>query len=493
MAQHLRLFIIIVFILTKLCSSSPLVELGLVTPTATPDPFAHYRVALQPKFRDDIESLPPLPRYHITVQLDERQSRLNGVTRITIPSPDSEIVLRLYPNLSHYNGSMNISRANINQIPVTVNPLDADSTAVRLMIPPQADGSLSDMAVVDLTFSLDLGHVPDSKGSYTLFGWDGATLSLPGFYPTLAVRQAGEWVIEQPPSHGDVLFNEVALYQLDITLPQELIVVASGVTVNLINNSNQTRTWQITGGPLRDMTVVAGPFQALSETGAGATITSYYLPGNESGARDALAHATAALRLYSDRYGPYPYTELDIVDAPLNMYGMEYTGLVMIGEDLYRNQREFLRFLVAHEVAHQWWYAIVGNNPYQHPWLDEGLTEYSAFDYYRGVYGQPRAEALLTGHWYIPFDQAMQGGIDGRVDRPAREFDSTSYQLLVYAKSALFFNALRIELGDETYQQIIQTYYAENRYQIVTPKHFLAIAERVSGQDLNHLAEKWLR
>ncbi|MDM8518444.1 M1 family metallopeptidase [Anaerolineales bacterium HSG6] len=493
MTQYLPSFIMVgLMMLAGLCSS-PLVELGLVNPTATPDPYAHYRAALQPRFRNDIETLPPLPRYHITVQLDESQSQLSGVTRITIPNPTAEVVLRLYPNLSHYDGSLSISQAQINQIPVAVTPMDADSSVVRLLVPPQADGTLPDMAVVDLTFSVELGRVPNRDGSYTLFGWDGATLSLPGFYPTLAVQEAGQWVVEQPAAHGDVLFNEVALYQLDITLPQELVAVASGVTVNLINNPNQTRTWQITGGPLRDMTVMAGPFQALSETGAGATVTSYYLPGNENGARDALSHATAALRLYSDLYGAYPYTELDIVEAPLNRYGMEYTGLVMIGEDVYHQDRKYLRFLVAHEVAHQWWYAVVGNNPYQHPWLDEGLTEYSAFDYYRGVYGQARAEELLTGHWYIPFDQAMQGGIDGQVDRPAREFDPTSYQLLVYAKAALFFNALRAELGEETYRQVIQTYYTESRYKLVTPEQFLAIAERVSGQNLDHLTDKGLR
>jgi aminopeptidase N len=115
------------------------------------------------------------------------------------------------------------------------------------------------------------------------------------------------------------------------------------------------------------MTVIAGPFQAVSETAAGATVTSYYLPGHQAAAQSVLAHATASLRLYSDLYGPYPYTELDLVEAPLNMRGMEYSGLVLIGEDLYRTPQEFLTFLVAHEVAHEWWYAVVGNNPYQHP------------------------------------------------------------------------------------------------------------------------------
>jgi aminopeptidase N len=333
----------------------------------------------------------------------------------------------------------------------------------------------------------------NAEANYTLFGWDGSVLSLPGLYPTLAVEQDGEWILDQPPGHGDVLFNETALYQLDITLPSDLVVVASGVTLNVIDNPDNSRTWQIAGGPLRDMTVMAGPFQAVSENAAGATVTSYYLPGHQAAAQAVLAHAAASLRLYGDTYGPYPYTELDVVEAPLNVRGMEYSGLVLIGADLYRDQREYLTFLVAHEVAHQWWYNVIGNSPYREPWLDEGLTEYSAFDYYRGVFGQSAAERLLAGRWLIPFDAAASGGVDGTVDRPASDFDPASYELLVYAKAALFFNALREELGEEMYQKVLQTYYAENRYRIVTPATFLATAERVSGQNLNPVAEEWLR
>jgi hypothetical protein len=476
------------------CAFQPntvLVKLGLLTPTPTPDPFVHYRAALQPAARQDIDTAGPLPRYHITTRLADGGDRLVGVMEVVVPAPGPELVFRLYPNLENYGGLMEVTAAQINDTPVAISPV-ADGTAVRLDIPPGADSSLPESTTVKLDFQVQL---PRNGGAdYTLFGWDGPVLSLPGFYPTLAVQREGQWVLEQPPSHGDVLFNEAALYQLDISLPAEMLLAASGVTLNVIDNpDDSSRTWQIAGGPLRDMTVIAGPFQAVSENAAGATITAYYQAGHEAAAQSALAHAAASLRLYSDTYGPYPYTELDLVEAPLNYRGMEYSGLILIGEELYREQREFLTFLVAHEVAHQWWYGVVGNNPYRSPWLDEGLTEYSAFDYYRGVFGQSAAEELLTGRWFIPFDMATGGGVDGVVDRPAGDFDPVSYELLVYAKAALFFNALRAEVGEETYRRVLQTYYAENRYRIASPDIFLATAERVSGRNLSPLVEKWLR
>jgi hypothetical protein len=444
---------------------------------------AHYRAALQPDFQGDVESLGPLPRYHIIARLDPSGTTLNGVERVILPEARPAVAFRLYPNLANYNGVAQVTAAQADSVPVEVASI-ANNTAILLTPPHPA-------LTVDLTFEVAVGQ---SEDGVALFGWSEPLLSLPGFYPTLAVPLGDGWVLDAPPEHGDVLFNEMALYQLDLTLPQELIVVASGVTLSVLDNGDGSRTWQIAGGPLRDMMVMAGPFEAISDTAAGATVTSYYLAGHEAAGLQALTHAKASLQYYSDFYGRYPYTELDVVEAPLDVYGMEYSGLVLIGTTLYEpEEAEFLTYLTAHEVAHQWWYGLIGNNPYQHPWLDEGLTEYSAFDYYRHAFGQQEAERMLTDRWLIPFSVAARGGIAGVVDRPAADFEEDDYGLLVYIKAALFFNALRARLGDDTYRQVMQTYYAENRYRIATPQIFLATAGRVSGENLNPLAEQWLR
>lgn len=467
-----------------------MIERGLIDPTPTSDPFIAHRALLQPVFWQEIEAAAPLPRYHITCRLEADGTTLSGVMQVIVPDPAPELLFRLYPNLTNYGGEMRITQAQINGTAVEITPL-TDNTALRLIVPPTVEEASPTVVTATLNFTVSLPRPPASD--FTLFGWDGPILSLPGFYPTLAARQNGAWVLEQPPLHGDVLFNDVALYQLDITLPPELVIVSGGVTVNALDNVDGSRTWQIVGGPLRDMTVIAGPFQAVSENAAGATVTAYYLAGHEAAAQTVLSHAAASLRFYSEQYGPYPYIELDVVEAPLNVRGMEYSGLVLIGEDLYRDQPEFLTFLVAHEVAHQWWYGLVGNNPYQHPWLDEGLTEYSAFDYYRTAFGQADGERLLTERWFLAFDAAAGGSIDGLVDRPAAAFDPVGYELLVYTKSAFFFHALRTTVGEETYRQILQSYVAENRYRIVTPQTLIDTAERVSGQPIRPLAEAWLR
>jgi aminopeptidase N len=173
---------------------------------------------------------------------------------------------------------------------------------------------------------------------------------------------------------------------------------------------------------------------------------------------------------------------------------MEYSGVITIGEGLYSSYRDQLAFLAAHETAHQWWYVQVGNDPLVYPWLDEGLAEYAVFDYYREVFSPERAGALRDRRWRRPVESGSnQALLNGAVDRPAWAMVEDNYQLLAYAKSALFFDALRRELGDEVYREVLRQYVETYRWQVSTPQDFLGVAQNVSGVNLNRLAETWLR
>lgn len=483
---------------------APLAKLGAPL-TLTPDPFLVHRPALQAWARPQLEAAGPLPRYSIRAELSPSGDRLDGQMVLVVPNPGPaalpDLVFRLYPNTPHYGGVISVSQVRVNGGPVAAEP-DAEGTDLRLLLPtPLAPG---EEATVTMAFSVEL---PRRAEGYTLFGWEDGILNLPGFYPALAVYRrspgsnTGRWATDVPPRFADILFNPVALYDLEFTAPATLTVVASGTTLETIAGQpgvasqpgDERRTWRIAGGPLHDMTILASDrWASATDRAAGATVTSYYPIGAEAAGQAALFHAAAALRLFSDLYGPYPYSEFDVVAAPLGFRGMEYSGLVTIGEDLYGPHRDQLAFLVAHETAHQWWYAQVGNDPLASPWLDEGPAEYAAFDYYRGVYGQAAAEELLSARWQTPYAVAAARGIDGPVDQPSSAMTTTSYELLTYAKAALFFDALRDRLGDEMYTEVMRTYVETYRWQIVTPQHFFGLAQSISGANLNLLAEEWL-
>jgi aminopeptidase N len=133
----------------------------------------------------------------------------------------------------------------------------------------------------------------------------------------------------------------------------------------------------------------------------------------------------------------------------------------------------------------------VGSDQVRTPWLDEGLAEFSMYEYYAARYGEPRAEKLRAQRWQTPVNLLIARGVDRPIGLPVREY-TENYETLVYGKGALFFAALRDELGADKFEQLLRTYLARYRWQIATPAEFQALAEEIAGKKLNGLFGEWV-
>jgi len=197
------------------------------------------------------------------------------------------------------------------------------------------------------------------------------------------------------------------------------------------------------------------------------------------------------VRLYERLFGPYPYPELTIVAAPLpgRGQGVVYSGLIFLSETLYRSpgrtqnllarrlarspaMRVLLEFVLAHEIAHQWWGTVVVSNRLRHPVLDEALAQYAAALYFRYRYGSRRArwirqtQLAINYHFY-----RILGGKDTRAHRSLRAFrDHYQYTALVYGKAPFFYHALRRVLGPRAFVALLRRYYRAYRFRQATPK-----------------------
>ena len=456
---------------------------------SAPDPLAAYRPALIASAQDDLDALADLPRYDITLTVHPERLLVSGQETVRYSNvtgaPLEEIVFRLYPNLPHYGGQMAVTTVRVDDELVTAIT-DAEDTALRvpLSTPLRPDQSVE----IELEFTVEAQPVSGD----TVFGAGQDILSLPDCYPLLAVHDEVGWRTDVAPAHADAVFSDLALYIVDVTAPARVVVTGCGTTAEPTINEDGTRTWHLAGGPRREFALVlSADFVTASTTVGETTVTSYYLSRHSDAGRAALRYGAAALRIYSELFGPYPYSDFKIVAAPLGYRGMEYPGLTLLGLDLYDEWVEELEFRVVHEVGHQWWYAQVGSDPIREPWLDEGLTEYSAYEYYRLIYGQARADELVRTRWRAAYVYARQQGWDVVVGQSASAFGG-NYEAMVYAKSALFFHALRQQVGEDVYRAILRSYLHEYRYRTATGADFLALAEEVSGQDLHPLYAQWI-
>ncbi len=439
-----------------------------------------------------------MPEYQLTLELDFEDQRLVGRQQTTIPNRTSsdleEMVFRLYPNLPQYGGEMRIGPVWVDGQRTTTSLRAADTSLVIPLatpLPPQASTSIS------LTFDID---IPPQPRGYVLFGESDGIWSLPDAYPLLAVHDdsaeisgsTSAWHEELAPPQGDAVFAEAAFYDVTLTLPPSMTLISTGSVVSEEANEAGQHVYHIIGGPLREFAWLASADYLSAETTAsGATVRSYYLPGDEAAGQSAMYTAAAALRVYGDAFGPYPFGEMTVVEAPLRFYGMEYPGMNLIGIDLYRDRREELENRLAHEVAHQWWYAQVGSDQVNTPWLDEGLAEYSTAIYYRDVYGQARANTLINQRWLVPYQAAVEEGYDAVVNQPSSAF-GPEYEVIVYGKAALFFDAIRQRLGDAAYQAVLQEYLDRYRWRVATADAFLSVVKSASGEDVEDLYNRWI-
>ncbi|MCM3871217.1 MAG: hypothetical protein ND895_11065, partial [Pyrinomonadaceae bacterium] len=308
------------------------------------------------------------------------------------------------------------------------------------------------------------------------------------FYPVLAVHDGDEWQRKTEPSVGDIIFNEVADYEVKVEAASGVMVFTSATEMDAKSEGETVKTYQ--GASLRDFALVAGRGLRVEEAVVGnTTVRSIFLPQHETAGKRVLAVGTNALRVFSSRFGPPPFKTINIAEVPLvaGLGSTEFTGLDVIASAFYvdfdspamRNLPEIIReqrpsveqsleWTVAHLVAHQWWGAAVGNNPAREPVLDEALACWSALLYCREVYGNERAATVLEDQLLGVYRVYRTfGGEDMDANRSARDYrNSFQYAAIVSTKGAMMFVELERMLGAEKFFAALQSYYQANLFEI---------------------------
>jgi hypothetical protein len=436
--------------------------------------------------------LEAMPFYSITVQVDPPNRVYTGSLDLDFPLsstlPLAELWFRTYPNLLAFGGKLEVTGARVNGKTVPY-ALDPSRTSVQLAIAdPLQPG---ERVNVSLDYRGRFERI-SQPGEYTIFGINEDTTSLTNFYPILAARRGQEWALDVPHPQGDVGFHDAAAYRVEMKFPSDQVIVATGSEITRTVGADGWTTARFVIGPAREFTALLSPrFQVFELESLGTRIRSFATPENLEASRSALYSAQAALQIYTDRFGPYPYREMSVVQAPLTFKGMEFPSVSLIGSQVYSLYQKDLENLVVHEIAHQWWYNQVGSDQVRTPWLDEGLAEYSMFEYYAGRDGEAIAEDLLALRWELPFNSLKRRNGDQPVGRAVWDYKK-DYEMVVYGKGALFFATLRETMGPLKFNQLLREWAREYRWRIGTADDFEALASRIAGKDLSSLFDQWV-
>ncbi len=329
-------------------------------------------------------------------------------------------------------------------------------------------------------YSLDLPW----KASDGTFGYRTNQVNLSNWFPFI-VPFDGDWVLHDPSTFGEYLVYDAADFDVNIQVDDPGITLAASAPAQV--DGSATR-YHLEGA--RTFVISASDSYNVEETAVGPVIIrAYYLPGHKDANDAVIWMATQSVGLYQVKFAPYPYQSLSIIESDMND-GQEFDGLVFLASKFYTeyngSARSNLFSIGTHEIAHQWWYGLVGNDQATEPWLDEAFAVYSERIFYE--YNHP-----ADADWWWGF-RVNYFGPSGYVDQGVYGFSTfRAYVNAVYLNGATFLEQLRTRIGDEAFFATLKDYAQTNARGRTTAADFFAALRRNSSRDFSDITGAYLQ
>ncbi|HLO13633.1 MAG TPA: M1 family metallopeptidase [Anaerolineales bacterium] len=371
---------------------------------------------------------------------------------------------------------------SIENIMLDGNPLTYDLNGQRLTV--SLLQGLAPNAQVTLTMRFRIALPPKIKEAP--YGYDVDQINLTDWYPFVAPYSNG-WVLHDPWSFGEYLVYDSADFEVNIKTTQTGVVIAASGLADAQPNGEWTR-YRLSGARTFAFSA-SDQFLTYDATAGAAQILVYYYPGYDTQGAAILNAAVRAVGLFESKFGTYPYGSLSIVQADLND-GQEYDGLVFLATKFYNeydgSARSNLVAIGVHEMAHQWWFGLVGNDQALEPWLDEAMAVYSEEIFYRYIY--PNSHDWWW-NWRVNYF-----GPSGYVDTSIYESPSfRAYVNAVYLNGANFLEALNSRMGDDAFFQFLQDYTSRYGRGRATGYDFFAVARQNTTADISDLISAYFK
>ncbi len=447
--------------------------------------------------QDALGGLPGATIYRLDVEIADDLSSLSGREEVLYTNreagPLSEVYFRLYPNAA--GGRADVRSLTVDGV-ATVGIYEQSGLDLRVPLPtPLAPGGAVE---IGMEFEVAVPERPSAR--YGLFSSFGGILSLDEAFPSIPVCDADGWHLDRVHPFGDVAVYDASFYVVRVSAPKGLTLVGTGSEVRREDTeSRQIRTFA--AGPARNFYLAASERLVTVQKIVGeTTIRSVAFESDLRAAEQVLSFAEAALSSFGARFCPYPYTELDLVVNALLPGGnaMEYPGAVVLSRPLYDPYAviwgsvpapDALEWDVVHEIAHQWFFNLVGNDQVNEPWLDEALAQYAVGLCFEDAYGSQGARTARN-QWFGNWSRAR--GEEIPIGLPVAAYAPSAYSPIVYGRGPLFVYDLSLTLGPDVFASFLRDYVATFSWGIATTESFRALAERYCGCDLGSSFEAWV-
>jgi len=350
---------------------------------------------------------------------------------------------------------------------LTVTPLKPLMAGQSFTVVVQYNGSPDEMQSVALP--VQTGWVIVDGGSFVMSEPDGSA----NFYP----------VNDHP--------LDKATYTFRITVPHPLEVAANGALIETLDNGDTSTFTFETRDPMASYlaTINIDEFDIETMTSDnGIPIRNYYSSELPKEVRKPFARQGEMLDYFSEIYGAYPFdvygsmvmnTEFDsaLENQTLSIYGIDMIDY----EDV-----EGTELTVAHELSHQWFGDSVSVADWSDIWLNEGFATYSEGLWIEHLHGREALDEWAKSQYTDVVDYPQYFVAPG--NPPADDLFNGG----VYVRGGLTLHALRLEVGDQAFFEILPVYFERYQNGNSSTADFIAVAEEISGKDLTEFFDNWL-
>ena len=361
-----------------------------------------------------------------------------------------------------------------------------------------------EIMILDLNDQLLPGEVYSFKVDYVLkipklmtrFGHLDQYYQMSHWYPKVAKCENGLWYAMPYLTLGEY-YHDFSNYDITIDIPEGYTLASTGTqtidgeTVNCVAKNVTDFAWFVSDRFLKESQkiVIAGKEVQCQ----------VYKNGNHESWDDALSHLKRSVEFFSDEVGSYPYPQASVVLSGYGNSGMEYPMITNIGA---RDDKEHVDHLIAHEIGHNWFYAILATNERRHPWMDEGLTSFYDHKYHMLYYGHDPYESdpphfIRKGKTMSVLQSSIVERYRQNRLRPSSlhsdDYTLLDYGISLYERPANGFKFLEAYLGEDVFSNCIKAYYKNYKFSHPAPIDLESTFEKVSEQDLSWFFEDYIQ
>lgn len=423
----------------------------------------------------------PRPLYEFDVQLNYAAHRLTATQRVTLPNPYGQPLKDVLFNVpaARAPGVFDLRSVDVSGVPLTYT-LSGTALRVNLPIVLQPDQAI----VLTLKFTVNVPPLENVQSfAAANLAYTADALNVGYWYPLLAPYRSG-WIDVPWQPIGDPFASEVADYLATITATSGVTVVSGG---ELTRRGN---VWHYALPRARTFAMLVSPrYREATVTLSGITYSMFTLPEHSHLAPIALQTMVRAFHLFSAIYGPYPYSTLRVAEVS-GPWSMEFSGFCALGAtdigDYDGTTRNRLVRIMAHEVSHQWWYGVVGDDQVREPWLDEGLARFNELRYYEAYSPQD------TPWWWASVIGTLRAARP--LNSSTADFsDHRTYLTSIYNQGAVFLDELRSTIGATVFNAFLRDLYRRGSFRLITTADFFDVLKAHTEVNVQALKQRYFR